>query len=173
LQILDGHSATENHWALFTAFYNRTFETKWGMPTLNQAFFQAVADALPDQVVLVLAHLGRQTLAGALLFRSQTVLYGRHWGCLEEIDSLHFEACYYQGIEYAITHSLAVFEPGAQGEHKLARGFVPTLTRSAHWLSDSRFHPAIRQFCQDERDAVEDYMRQLDDHSPFHQGKSA
>lgn len=167
LKVLNGHSATSEQWALFADFYRLTFEEKWGIPTLNYGFFQAVAQALPDQVVLVLAELDGQTIAGALMFCSDNVLYGRHWGCSEQVDFLHFEACYYQGIEFAIKHGLQVFEPGAQGEHKVARGFVPTLTRSSHWLADSRYKVAIEQFCQREHRAVIDYMEQVDASNPY------
>lgn len=95
------------------------------------------------------------------MYASNTTLYGRHWGCTEQIDKLHFEACYYQGIEYCIKHKLKVFEPGAQGEHKIARGFIPTLTRSAHWLNQSPFDESIRAFIKHEKSAVKQYMSSL------------
>ena len=164
---LNGHTATDEDWQHFSRFYNRTFEEKWGMATFNLDFFRAIANALPEQIILVLADHKDRTLAGALMYRSDSILYGRHWGCDEQIDSLHFEACYYQGIEYAIENGLRLFEPGAQGEHKIARGFVPTLTRSSHWLTDEAFKPSIRQFCLHEQAAVAEYMSDLQQHLPY------
>ena len=148
LRVLDGHSATPQDWQDFAFFYQHTFESKWGIPTLNYGFFLEVAQQLPKQMVLVLADLNGECVAGSLMFRSDSRLFGRHWGCTHYIDGLHFEACYYQGIDYCIRHGLQVFEPGAQGEHKVARGFVPTLTRSSHWLADTRFMAAARRHSQ-------------------------
>lgn len=168
LRRLDGHGASEADWRHFARFYERTFESKWGMPTFNLGFFLEVARRLPERVVLVLADNARgECVAGALMYRDDEVLYGRHWGCVEEIDCLHFEACYYQGIEYCIEQGLKRFEPGAQGEHKLPRGFLPTLTRSAHWLVDERLRPAVADFCERERGAVADYMARLVASSPY------
>ena len=113
-----------------------------------------MAQVLGERIILILADDEQGCVAGALMYRSDRVLYGRHWGCSRYHDSLHFEVCYYQGIEYCIEHGLELFEPGAQGPHKLARGFEPTLTRSAHWLADARFVPAVQQFCDDESEAV-------------------
>lgn len=168
LRLLDGNTATAADWAAFAFFYRLTFEGKWGLPTLNEGFFAAMAQALGGQVVLVMAdkHDG-ECIAGALMFRSATRLYGRHWGCSEYFDSLHFEACYYQGIAYCIRHGLQVFEPGAQGEHKVPRGFVPTLTRSAHGLRDARFHAAAQRHAQYEQEGVARYMAQMNQHSPY------
>lgn len=167
LRLLDGHTATEKDWQRFALFYEHTFESKWGIPTLNYGFFREVAQNLPDQVVLVMVDNQRDCIAGSLMFRSQTRLFGRHWGCTEYFDSLHFEACYYQGIEYCIRHGLQVFEPGAQGEHKVARGFIPTLTRSSHWLTDERFRLAIRRHTLLEQRGVADYMQAIQEHSPY------
>lgn len=167
LRLLDGHTATEKDWQRFAFFYEHTFESKWGIPTLNYGFFREVAQRLPDQVVLVMVDNQYDCIAGSLMFRSQTRLFGRHWGCTEYFDSLHFEACYYQGIEYCIQQGLQVFEPGAQGEHKVARGFIPTLTRSSHWLTDERFRPAIRRHTLLEQRGVADYMQAIQEHSPY------
>lgn len=167
LRLLDGHTATEKDWQRFAFFYEHTFESKWGIPTLNYGFFREVAQRLPDQVVLVMVDNQHDCIAGSLMFRSQTRLFGRHWGCTEYFDSLHFEACYYQGIEYCIQQGLQVFEPGAQGEHKVARGFIPTLTRSSHWLTDERFRPAIRRHTLLEQRGVADYMQAIQEHSPY------
>jgi len=97
----------------------------------------------------------------ALMYRSNTHLYGRHWGCIAQVDKLHFEACYYQGIEYCIREGIQTFEPGAQGQHKIARGFVPTLTRSAHWLNQSPYQDAISDYTLREQEAIADYMQEL------------
>ncbi len=167
IRVLDGHSASREDWHHFTLFYNRTFEQKSGMATFNEGFFCEVAEKLPKQMVLILADLNGETIAGSLSYCSDTTLYGRHWGCIEEIDMLHFELCYYQGIEYAIKQGLAVFEPGAQGEHKLARGFLPTLTRSSHWVADERFRGALGEHVAHERRAVAEYIQQLNGSSPY------
>ena len=178
LRLLDGHTATAQDWKDFAYFYKTTFEEKWSTPTLNAGFFQEVAEKMPDQVFLVMAdlpsdpdtestedtHSNSQSnlcIAGSLMFRSDTRLYGRHWGCTHQIDKLHFEACYYQGIEYCIRNGLQVFEPGAQGEHKIARGFIPTETRSAHWLNNSPYQEAIAQYVEHERVAIAEYRDQL------------
>ncbi|RVU81779.1 N-acetyltransferase [Leucothrix sargassi] len=177
LRLLDGHTATDKDWEDFAHFYKITFEEKWSTPTLNAGFFKEVAAKLPDQVFLVLADLpdnedGTQgeCIAGSLMFRSNTRLYGRHWGCTQHIDKLHFEACYYQGIEYCIHHKLQVFEPGAQGEHKIARGFIPTQTRSAHWLNNSPYQEAIAQYVNHEKVAIDEYKAQLK--SPYQENES-
>ena len=169
LRILDGHTARDQDWQDFTSFYNYTFEEKWGIAVFNQTFFQDVARQLPEQVVLVLADLDGECIAGALMYRSDTTLYGRHWGSVQYVDSLHFEVCYYQGIEYCIRHGLTSFEPGAQGEHKIARGFIPTLTRSSHWLADERFQAPVADFTRRERQAVAAYIRQLQSILPYRQ----
>jgi len=167
LRQLDGYSANKQDWANFSHFYDHTFLEKMGTPTLNQGFFEAVARQLPDQVLLVLADLDGVCIAGSLMFRSDSRLYGRHWGCSKEIDSLHFEACYYQGIEYAIEHQLQVFEPGAQGEHKMARGFLPTLTQSSHWMTANPFQSSIEKFVAHEKAAIEKYIEELQARSPY------
>ena len=166
-RVLDGHTATDKDWQQFDHFYQKTFDEKWGTATLNEAFFKAVAKALPEHIVLVMADQNDECIAGALMYRSDTVLYGRYWGCTEHIDALHFEACYYQGIEYCIQHGLQRFEPGAQGEHKIARGFVPTLTRSSHWLAENPFQASIENFVKHEQEAVAQYMDDCMQHVPY------
>jgi len=170
LHRLDGSSAGAEHWRVFSEFYRRTFDEKGGWATLNEGFFREVANAMPDQVLLVMAELGGEWIAGALMFRSDTHLYGRHWGSVEVVDHLHFEACYYQGIEYCIEKGLAVFEPGAQGEHKLARGFLPVRTRSAHYLEHGDFRTAIADWVQQERVSVDHYIAGLDARQPYSDG---
>ena len=162
LRVLNGDTATVQDWHIFADFYNQTFLEKSGYPTMNQGFFIEVAQKLPKQVLLILAdNSDGECIAGSLMFSSNTKLYGRHWGCSEQVDSLHFEACYYQGIDYCIKNQLQVFEPGAQGEHKIARGFIPTLTKSSHWLNNSPFQTSIEQFVEHEKAGVEHYMQSL------------
>lgn len=164
---LNGHTASEQDWTDFSRFYQKTFAEKHSLATLSQGFFQAVAQALPDQVLLVMADKGGCCIAGSLMFVSDSVLFGRHWGCVEEVNSLHFEACYYQGIEFAIEQGLQRFEPGAGGEHKIARGFEPVITQSAHWLAQNPFEQGIAQFLVDEKRIIEDYYQDCVLHSPF------
>lgn len=168
LRQLDGNTATAADWERFAFFYRITFESKWGIPTLNEGFFREMAQALGDRVLLVMADdRDGECIAGSLMFRSDTRLYGRHWGCTEYFDSLHFEACYYQGIEYCIKQGLQVFEPGAQGEHKVPRGFIPTLTRSAHWLREEMFRQAVGRHAAYERKSVAQYMQSVSQHLPY------
>lgn len=167
LRRLNGHTASEQEWRQFAHFYNKTFTEKWGMATFNHAFFQQVAEQLPDQVLLVLADLEGCCIAGSLMYQSDTTLFGRHWGSDLWIDGLHFEACYYQGIEYCIEKGLHCFEPGAQGEHKLPRGFVPTLTRSSHWIRDDGFRRPIARYTEHEQVAMADYLQQVQSSIPY------
>lgn len=168
LRQLNGHTATAADWERFAFFYRVTFENKWGIPTMNEGFFREMAQGLGERVLLIMADDREgECIAGSLMFRSDTRLYGRHWGCTEYFDSLHFEACYYQGIEYCIQHGLQVFEPGAQGEHKVPRGFIPTLTRSAHWLREETFRQAIERHALYERNSVKQYMQSVNQHLPY------
>ena len=167
LRVLNGETASAEDWAVFTEFYRRIYERKWGMPVFNQPFFCEVAAALGEQVILVIAELEDKPIAGSLMYKSEHTLFGRHWGCAEKYDSLHFEACYYQGIEYCIKHGLKLFEPGAQGEHKVARGFIPTITKSCHWIAAEGFRPSIERFCEHEKQSIEAYMEQLQDRLPY------
>lgn len=167
IRVLDGNTATAKDWKDFAHFYQITFMEKYGTATLNEGFFKEVGEKLPDQVILVLADKitdndsDNKCIAGSLMFRSNTTLYGRHWGCSEQFDKLHFEACYYQGIEYCIKHGIKHFEPGAQGQHKIARGFVPTLTRSSHWLNNSPFQESVDNFINYEKKNIEEYIKSL------------
>ncbi|RMG34242.1 MAG: N-acetyltransferase [Gammaproteobacteria bacterium] len=166
---LDGHTASAEDWADFHLLYQSTFDRKGGIPTLSLDFFEALAHQLPDQVLLVQArHQGRPVAAAFNLVGEQT-LYGRHWGCRERFHSLHFETCYYQGLEFCLQRGLRRFEPGAQGEHKVSRGFLPTPTWSAHWLGDARFSRAVQQFLQHEREGMQDYLTEMRSHSPYRQ----
>ena len=166
-RILDGHTATEKDWQDFDFFYQKTFIEKWSTPTLNLGFFQSIAKSLADNIVLVLADLNDECVAGALMFKSDTHLYGRHWGAARDIKHLHFEVCFYQGIEYAIKHKLQIFEPGAGGEHKIARGFSPVSMQSTHWLPINPFGEALDNFIEQEREGVETYMQECITHTPY------
>lgn len=166
LRQLNGHTASLQDWEIFAGFYQQTFLEKGGYPTLNEGFFAEVAQKLPNQTLLILADYtdqqgNTQCVAGSLMYASNSKLYGRHWGCNEQFDKLHFEACYYQGIDYCIENNLQIFEPGAQGEHKIARGFIPTLTKSSHWLNNSPFQEAIEKFIEHEKSGVAHYMKAL------------
>jgi hypothetical protein len=167
LRRLNGRTASDRDWRQFTHFYNKTFSEKWGTATFNYGFFREVAERLPEQVLLVLADRAGECIAGSLMYQSDTTLYGRHWGTDRRVDGLHFEACYYQGIEHCIEQGLACFEPGAQGEHKLSRGFVPTLTRSSHWIRDDGFRGPIARYTEHEQAAIANYLEQLQPSIPY------
>ena len=167
MEIVHGREATEEQWHSMHYFYRTTFEKKSGMPTLSAGFFHEISRTMGDQVVLVFATHQGKAVAGAIMLRGDDALYGRHWGCLQEFHSLHFETCYYQGIEYCIEHGLSLFEPGAQGEHKISRGFLPTLTWSAHWIRDDDFRPVIERYLLQEHELVIDYYNELSETSPF------
>lgn len=167
LEVLHGDEVSDAQWEIFHRFYASTFDKRGGHATLTLDFFKAIARTLPRNIVLVLAlHEGRY-VAGALNLRSSDTLYGRHWGCLEEFDSLHFEACYYAGIDYCIAHGLQRFEPGAQGEHKVWRGFEPIPTWSAHHLAHHGFNDAVARYLQQEHESMAEYMHELRTHLPF------
>ncbi|MEW8508557.1 MAG: GNAT family N-acetyltransferase [Candidatus Thiodiazotropha sp.] len=168
-RVLPGDQVSEEEWQLFADFYAKTFEERYSLPTLNVGFFREIGRTMGEQVIVIYAYDGSLCVAGALLYRSRSVLYGRHWGCLHHYDSLHFETCYYQGIEYAIKQRLQRFEPGAQGEHKIWRGFLPARTRSYHWISDNRFRVSIQDFLDREAPAIIDYEKSLLTSSPYRQ----
>ncbi|MGH8503440.1 MAG: GNAT family N-acetyltransferase [Gammaproteobacteria bacterium] len=167
LRVVHGDEADERLWATVHRFYTGTFDRKWGIPTLNLGFFKEIGRTLGARVVLVIAEIGSKPVACAVNFRSDNALYGRFWGCDQAFHSLHFEACYYQGIDYCIRHGLGRFEPGAQGEHKIGRGFLPTRTWSAHWIAQPQFRAALSDFCRRERQAMEQEYRALWTLSPF------
>lgn len=167
LRVFEGAAASGEPMAAMHRFYRSTFAEKWNHAAMTDEFFQHLCTALPDSIVLVLAEKNGVPIAGALCLRSETALYGRYWGCAEEVAGLHFEACYYQGIAYCLEKGLSLFEPGAQGEHKLARGFLPTLTHSRHWLAEPRFHEALGRWCASEREATGRYQAAGMAHSPF------
>lgn len=166
-EILNGYEATDNHWDIYHQFYESTFERKSGIPTLSKGFFKEIAAKMPESIVLVLAKFKNEYVASAFNLKGSDTLYGRHWGCSEEFDNLHFEACYYQGLEYCIDNKLKYFEPGAQGEHKIARGFMPTKTWSAHWIAHPQFKESIENFLTHETKGMLHYIDELNEHSPF------
>jgi predicted N-acyltransferase len=162
-----GHDMGPEQWSEILPMYARTFWQRGRSPYLNDDFFTRIGAMLPDQLVVFIARKDGAAVATAICFRGDKRLYGRYWGASTFVDSLHFETCYYQGIEYCIDHGLEVFEPGTQGEHKISRGFLPAETWSAHWLSDPRFFSAVDEFLQRERAHVDDYMDVVHDHSPY------
>ena len=166
-RVVHGDEASEEDLAAIHGHYLRTFAEYGNTPVLTLEFFRHLARALPRQLVLILAQHDDRTIAGALCLRGGDTLYGRYWGSERPVPGLHFEACYYQGIEYCLREGLRVFEPGAQGEHKLARGFLPVLVRSRHWIADPVFAQALRDWCAQESIAVRRYAARLQQHTPF------
>ena len=164
---LTGDAPSSDDWDAIYEFYARTFLRRGRAPYLNREFFTEIARTMPENLIVILARFDGQPIATAICFRSDDTLYGRYWGSLADFHSLHFEACYYQGIEYCIREGLTRFEPGTQGEHKLSRGFTPTATWSNHWIPDPGFAQAIGRFLDRERNHVNAYMRDLDEHSPY------
>jgi uncharacterized protein len=164
---IPGHEVTESEWATFHQLYRDTFDKRGGIPTLSLPFFQEIGQTMGRNLLLVLAYHGPSIVAAAFDLVGERSLYGRHWGCFQSFHSLHFEACYYQGLDHCIELGLARFEPGAQGEHKLSRGFLPTPTWSAHWISDPRFRSAISDFLTRETRGMEDYLDEMHAHSPY------
>ena len=155
------------------SFSERTFLQHGNAHYLSAAFLERVARALPGVVMVKLAYKASRPIAAAVFFRGSDTLYGRYWGACEPVDCLHFELCYYQGIDYCIDQGLASFDPGTQGEHKLARGFEPTPTTSAHWLADARLARAIERHLSDERAAVGRYCDAAARHLPFQRSGQA
>ncbi|WP_394169631.1 GNAT family N-acetyltransferase [Saccharospirillum alexandrii] len=151
----------------FYVFYHATYLKRGRQGYLNRAFFEQLLARQPETLVLFMAYEGEEAVAGALCFRDNTSLYGRYWGCLAEYNNLHFETCYYQGIDYCIRNGLQRFDPGTQGEHKVARGFEPTLTHSFHWLAHPDFRDAVQRFCDEEAEMVAHYRQQMMEALPF------
>ena len=164
---LTGDQIKPEHWDAFWLFYTDTGNRKWGTPYLTRTFFDRAHQTLRDDMLMVLAMRDGQPIAGALNFIGRDTLYGRYWGCLENHACLHFEVCYYQAIDYAIQHGLAKVEAGAQGEHKLARGYLPVATHSLHWIGDAGFRDAVERYLVAERDAVDHEIEVLTTYGPF------
>lgn len=167
-----GSTLSEQEWQWVHQFYSSTFDRKWGNPSLTHEFFRQIGAKLGDQVLIVFAYDDADAepdwpVACSIMFIGTSTLYGRFWGCREDYNSLHFEACYYQGIDYCIEHGIVNFEPGAQGEHKITRGFVPTITRSAHYIQHPGFRDAIANFLEQETPYVEQRCTGLTNLLPF------
>ncbi|MBM1690558.1 GNAT family N-acetyltransferase [Sulfitobacter geojensis] len=167
IQTFTGDEIQPEHWDAFWQFYQDTGARKWGTPYLTRAFFDIAQETLRDDMALVLAQRDGRWVAGALNFIGADTLYGRYWGCIEHHPCLHFELCYYQAIDIAIAKGLATVEAGAQGEHKLARGYLPTPTWSLHWMRDEGFARAVGDYLQAERDAVDQEIEILTEYGPF------
>lgn len=160
-EVHEGASITDDLWRIFFGFYCDTFDRKWGTPRFTERFFRHLSDS-PAIPVLFLARDGANYVAGAFALRGADTLFGRHWGCVRFVRNLHFELCYYQTIEYAIRHGLARVDAGAQGEHKIARGFNPVRTWSMHWIRDPAFRRAVEDFCSRERLHIDDYVNAVE-----------
>ncbi len=169
IEWLTGSDLTESHWDAFYRFYMDTGERKWGSPYLTREFFSLISERLADQTLLIMCKRGGTYIAGALNFIGGDTLFGRNWGCLEHHPFLHFEICYYQAIDFAIERGLKKVEAGAQGSHKVARGYLPQATYSAHWISDPGLRRAVDQFLNEERRYVQQDIDYVEQNTPFKQ----
>ena len=168
---LTGRDLTEDVWDQFFAFYMDTGSRKWGRPYLTRTFYSLIGERMPDDILLIMAKRGGRYIAGAINFIGGDALYGRHWGCIEDHPYLHFEVCYHQAIDFALEKGLARVEAGAQGEHKLARGYVPVTTHSAHYIAHAGLRLAVASYLERERLDIAEIGEVLDDHSPFRKGE--
>ncbi|PTX45791.1 hypothetical protein IQ03_04285 [Gemmobacter caeni] len=170
IENLTGDALRAEHWDAFWAFYQDTGSRKWGRPYLTRDFFDRIQQTMRDDVLLVLAFDGSRPVAGALNFIGRSALYGRYWGCVEDYPCLHFELCYHRAIDWAIAQGLDRVEAGAQGEHKLARGYLPAETHSLHWIADPAFARAVADYLERERAAVDEEIEVLTAYGPFRRG---
>jgi predicted N-acyltransferase len=155
-------------WDSFFAFYMDTGDRKWGRPYLTRPFFSQIGETMAERIALMMAYRDGRPIAGALNLIGDEALYGRQWGCIEDVPFLHFELCYYQAIDFAIARGLKRVEAGAQGEHKIARGYLPTRVRSAHWIADPALRSPVARYLGQERPAVEAEMAALAaEYSPY------
>ncbi|HEY9397945.1 MAG TPA: GNAT family N-acetyltransferase [Burkholderiales bacterium] len=166
-----GDRISGEDWRFYTRCYNHTYRAHHSTPYLNLAFFERLSDTLPENVLMVIAQRDGRPIAAALDLYTDEALYGRYWGALESIPGLHFETCYYQALEFCIERGIALFEGGAQGEHKLARGFLPVETWSAHWLRHPQFNDAVERFLAREMMGMESYIDELNERSPYKHGR--
>jgi hypothetical protein len=169
---LHGDEMSESLWRTVFALSENTFQARGHEHYLSAEFFVSIARALPQSVMVKLATYEDRPIATAIFFRSDDTLYGRYWGSAADFHSLHFETCYYQGIDYCIEHGLQRFEPGTQGEHKVPRGFEPVHTWSAHWIADPRFRRAIANYLAQEQIAIDQYMESIREHTPYRRDSS-
>ncbi|QFT74425.1 GNAT family N-acetyltransferase [Ruegeria sp. THAF33] len=167
IRTLTGDDLRPEHWDAFWRFYQDTGARKWGSPYLTRRFFDIAQETMANDMALVLAERDGHAIAGALNFIGRETLFGRYWGCIEHHACLHFELCYYRAIDFAIAHGLARVEAGAQGEHKLARGYLPTRTHSLHWVGDPGFADAVKKYLDAEGRAVGEEIEILTDYGPF------
>ncbi|GHD99109.1 hypothetical protein U879_05240 [Defluviimonas sp. 20V17] len=170
IQAFTGDALRPEHWDAFWRFYQDTGARKWGTPYLTRAFFDEIHATMAEDILLVLAERDGTWVAGALNLIGRETLYGRYWGCIEDHPCLHFELCYYHAIDYAIAQGMQRVEAGAQGEHKLARGYLPVQTHSLHWIADAGLRQAIARFLEAEERAVEHEIEVLGDYGPFRKG---
>ena len=168
-QRLEGVDITQEDIEFFYQCYANTYHERGQRPYLSQAFFLQLVESMPNHLMLIKASQHQQPVAAALFFKDEHTLYGRYWGALKQVNCLHFEVCYYQGIDYAIAQKLAFFDPGTQGEHKLIRGFAPEYTYSAHWLAQPEFMHAVQSFCQQEKGHTQAYYQAALASTPFKQ----
>lgn len=164
---LRGNDLNAAIWEIVYRLISMTFMRRGSLPYFSLDFFKEISRSLPNNILVILAELEDAPIAASVFFESDRVLYGRYWGSNGHYDALHFETCYYQGIEYCIDSGIALFEPGTQGEHKISRGFVPEATWSAHWLKQPEFFSAIGNYLDEERRHIERYMDAVDSHSPY------
>ncbi|HEY9012395.1 MAG TPA: GNAT family N-acetyltransferase, partial [Devosia sp.] len=168
---LTGSDLTEAAWDAFFEFYQDTGSRKWGRPYLNRKFFSLLSAAMADRILLMIAYDGDEPIAGTLNLIGKDTLYGRYWGATRHVPFLHFELCYYQAIDFAVAHGLKTVEAGAQGEHKLARGYEPSTTRSVHWIGHPGLRHAVAAFVDQERTSVVEEQRVLSAYTPFRKGE--
>ncbi len=164
---LHGRDLNAAAWKQAYQLISITFMRRGSLPYFDLAFFETISRELPDNILVIFAEQNGRAIAAAIFFTSTTTLYGRYWGSDGHYDALHFETCYYQGIEYCIETGIQNFEPGTQGEHKVARGFTPTQTFSAHWLRHPQFFAAIGDYVTEEARQVDRYIQAVDEHSPY------
>jgi predicted N-acyltransferase len=167
LRRVRGFEATDADWKLFNHCYRHTYAAHYSTPYLNLDFFRRIGKTMPENILLVIAEREGRPIASSLVIHSADTLYGRYWGELEHVPCLHFEAAYYQPLEFCIEQGITTFEGGAQGEHKMARGFLPTRTFSAHWLAHPSFADAIERFLEREAGGIDDYISELNERNPF------
>lgn len=171
IEWLTGSDLTEAIWDQFFAFYMDTGNRKWGRPYLTRSFYSLIGERMADDILLVMAKRDGRYIAGAINFIGSDALFGRHWGCTEEHPFLHFEVCYHQAIDFALAKGLKRVEAGAQGQHKLARGYLPVTTHSAHYIAHPGLRRAIADYLERERLEVEEIGEYLESHSPFRKGE--
>ena len=164
---LRGDDIKESDWDFFVRCYNRTYRAHRSTPYLNLEFFQRLGRSMPQNLLLIVAEREGRPIASSFNIYSRETLYGRYWGAVEYLPVLHFETCYYQALEFCIEEKIKVFEGGAQGEHKLSRGFLPVKTQSAHWLAHPQFADAVERFLEREQSGIAQYVDELNDHSPY------